>query len=82
MVSGTVKWFNESRGFGCISQDSGGPDIFVHFSGLNASDFKSLNKGEKVMFDVEQGENGPNAVNVTPCPISSEQWKLLLSSLG
>jgi CspA family cold shock protein len=64
MVSGTVKWFNESGGIGFISQDRGKPDVFVHHSGINGTGFKSLNAGDKVEFDIEQGKNGPNAVNV------------------
>ncbi len=64
MISGTVKWFNERKGFGFIEQ-SDGPDVFVHHSGINASGFKTLYEGDKVTFDIEQGQKGPAAVNVT-----------------
>ena len=64
MANGTVKWFNEKKGFGFIEQYDG-PDIFVHFSGINGAGFKSLKEGDEVTFDTEQGQKGPRAVNVT-----------------
>jgi len=64
MTNGIVKWFNASKGFGFIEQEDG-PDVFVHHSAINADGFKSLNEGDKVSFDVEQGEKGPAAANVT-----------------
>ena len=64
MSNGMVKWFNEKKGFGFIEQDEG-PDVFVHHTGINATGFKTLNEGQQVSFDIEQGPKGPKAVNVT-----------------
>jgi CspA family cold shock protein len=64
VANGTVKWFNRTKGYGFIEQEDG-PDVFVHYSGISGDGFKSLNEGDKVTFDVEQGQKGPSAVNVT-----------------
>jgi len=64
MAEGTVKWFNGQKGYGFIEQEDG-PDVFVHYSGINGVGFKTLNEGDRVTFDIEQGQKGPAAVNVT-----------------
>ena len=63
--TGKVKWFNETKGFGFIEQDSG-PDVFVHFSAIGGTGFKTLTEGQAVEFDVQTGQKGPQAANVTP----------------
>lgn len=63
-VEGTIKWFNEKKGFGFIQQDNG-TDVFVHFSSILGDGFKTLAEGQRVRFDIEEGNKGPKAVNVT-----------------
>jgi CspA family cold shock protein len=64
MITGTVKWFNDAKGFGFITPQDGSKDVFVHHSTISGSGFKSLTEGQKVTFDIEQGLKGPSAANV------------------
>lgn len=67
MAKGTVKWFNSEKGFGFISPDGGGQDLFVHHSEIKTQGFASLDEGQKVEFTVGEGRKGPCATNVVPC---------------
>jgi CspA family cold shock protein len=64
MANGIVKWFDDRKGYGFIEQEDG-PDVFVHYSGITGNGFKSLGEGDRVSFEIEQGEKGPAAINVT-----------------
>ena len=65
MAQGTVKWFNGEKGYGFITPDGGAPDVFVHFSAIQASGYRSLEENQRVQFEVGQGAKGPQAVGVT-----------------
>ncbi|MFI1462360.1 MULTISPECIES: cold-shock protein [Nocardia] len=64
MAQGSVKWFNGEKGFGFIAQDGGGPDVFVHYSAIGGSGFKTLEEGQRVEFEIGQGQKGPQAQDV------------------
>ncbi|MCL2455560.1 MAG: cold-shock protein [Micrococcales bacterium] len=66
MATGTVKWFNAEKGYGFIAPDDGGADVFVHYSAIESSGYRSLEESQKVSFEVQQGPKGPQASNVMP----------------
>ena len=66
MVQGTVKWFSDQKGFGFITPDDGSSDVFAHFSEIQADGFKTLSEGQKVEYEVQQGDKGPRATNIRP----------------
>ena len=66
MATGSVKWFNEAKGYGFITPEDGSKDLFVHFSNIKAEGYKTLAEGAKVSFESRQGEKGPEAIDVTP----------------
>jgi cold shock protein len=66
MANGTVKWFDDGKGFGFITPDNGGKDLFAHFSAIQGNGFKSLQEGQKVSYDETMGQKGPQASNITP----------------
>jgi len=66
MAVGTVKWFNAEKGFGFITPDEGGPDVFAHFSAIQSGGYRSLEENQRVSFDVERGAKGPQASNIQP----------------
>ncbi len=66
MITGTVKWFDDSKGFGFVTPEDGSKDVFVHHTAIQGTGFKTLTEGQQVQFEVEQGPKGPSAVNVQP----------------
>ena len=82
MATGKVKWFNAEKGFGFITQDDGGADVFVHFSAIQIDGFKTLEEGKKVQFDIVDGKKGPQAENVRPLSKRFLRWHRLLSPMS
>jgi len=72
MQKGTVKWFNSNKGFGFIGREDG-PDVFVHYSGIDSDGYKSLQEGDQVEFEIVQGQKGPQAANVSKCKKKSPE---------
>ena len=66
MATGTVKWFNDAKGYGFIAPEDGGKDVFVHFSNIGGDGFKTLAEGARVQFETREGQKGPEAIDVTP----------------
>ncbi|AZQ72375.1 MULTISPECIES: cold-shock protein [Streptomyces] len=66
MATGTVKWFNSEKGFGFIQQDGGGADVFAHYSNISTQGYRELQQGQKVTFEISQGQKGPQAENILP----------------
>src|SRR3954447_13192282 len=79
MASGTVKWFNDDKGFGFITPEDGGKDLFVHHSDINSDGFRSLQEGARVTFEVGSGDKGPKALNVSQAE-DAREWPLLPSA--
>ena len=67
MAKGTVKWFDEKKGYGFITPEDGGKDLFVHYSNITAEGFKTLEEGQQVEYEAGEGRKGPEATNVRPC---------------
>ena len=66
MAQGAVKWFNAEKGYGCIAQDGGGADVFVHYSAIDSQGYRTLDEGQRVEFEITQGQKGPQAEHVKP----------------
>jgi len=77
MATGVVKWFNNEKGYGFITPDEGGPDLFAHFSSIETDGFKSLAENQKVEFEVAQGDKGPQAAHIRPLSVSTSTTALL-----
>ncbi|XP_037476118.1 cold shock-like protein CspC [Triticum urartu] len=72
-ITGKVKWFNESKGFGFITPDDGSKDVFVHFSAIHGNGFKTLAEGQRVEFEIQDGQKGPSAVNVKALELEEDK---------